>query len=201
VFSDIRAANVTTDHINKYIAKRQIEAAANATINRELSALKRMFSLGMQSTSPKVRFDPYFPHLKENNTRKGFVDDAQLGALRAECSKVGLSLRAMVEVGATFAWHKGELENLRVNQVDLSAGTIRLEPGETKNDEGRTAEMPFSARVLLQACVTGKRPGDRAFTRDDGGPVQHFRKWYKVCCSVGLGRMVCKNCDNPLGDG
>ena len=182
VFGHMRAANVATDQVNKYIEQRQTEGAANATINRELAALKRMFSLGMQCT--KVVRRPHFPHLKENNTRKGFLEDAQFDALRAECSKVGLWLRAMLEVGGTFAWRKSELENLRVNQVDLIAGTVRLEPGETKNDEGRTAIMPSTVRLLLEPCIVGKKPEDLVFTREDGSRIQDFRKTWNTACSA-----------------
>ena len=182
VFGHMRAANVATDQVNKYIEQRQTEGAANATINRELAALKRMFSLGMQCA--KVVRRPHFPHLKENNTRKGFLEDAQFDALRAECSKVGLWLRAMLEVGGTFAWRKSELENLRVNQVDLIAGTVRLEPGETKNDEGRTAIMPSTVRLLLEPCIVGKKPEALVFTREDGSRIQDFRKTWNTACSA-----------------
>jgi site-specific recombinase XerD len=44
-----RALDITTDRINAHIAQRQDSGAKNATINRELAALKRMFSLAMQA--------------------------------------------------------------------------------------------------------------------------------------------------------
>ena len=70
VFGDLRAANVTTDDLTKYIDQRQKENAVNATINRELAVLKRAFSLGMKAR--KVHSAPNFPHLEERNIRKGF---------------------------------------------------------------------------------------------------------------------------------
>jgi hypothetical protein len=60
---------------------RQLEGAANATINRELAALKRMFNLGRESTPPKVVNVPVFPRLKESNARSGFLEDAQFTKL------------------------------------------------------------------------------------------------------------------------
>ena len=56
----------------RIIAQRQSRAVSNGTINRELAALKRMFSLAVQAG--KLSSKPYIPALEENNARQGFVD-------------------------------------------------------------------------------------------------------------------------------
>jgi len=88
--------------MTRYIAHRQSESASNATINRELAALKRMFSLGVRAR--KVYAMPNFPHLAEKNVRKGFIEDGQYQAIAKACSAEGLWLRAMFEVGYNFGW-------------------------------------------------------------------------------------------------
>jgi len=52
-FGAMLANNLTTDDVRHYIRERQQEGASNATINRELAALKRMLNFGRQSTPPR----------------------------------------------------------------------------------------------------------------------------------------------------
>src|SRR6266436_6981879 len=66
-FAHLRAVNVTTDSLKKYVLKRHNEKASNGTINRELALLKRAFYLGYKSSPRKVREVPVFPHLEESD--------------------------------------------------------------------------------------------------------------------------------------
>src|SRR5262245_39868763 len=48
-FGAQRALQVTSTRVTEYQVHRQAEAAANATINRELAALRRMYSLAVKA--------------------------------------------------------------------------------------------------------------------------------------------------------
>jgi len=103
----------------------------------------------------------------------------------------------MLEVGYTFGWRVSEVKNLRVRQIDIGSSRILLDPGTTKNDDGRVVKFkPGSILAnLLAACCQGKQADDYVFTRDDGSPVRDFRGvWAKVCCACELGQMICPEC-------
>lgn len=69
-----------------------------------------------------------------------------------------------------------------MRQVDLLARTIRLEVGETKNDEGRTVVMTDEVYTLLAACVAHKHPEHYVFSRESGDRIRDFRKTWKIVC-------------------
>jgi integrase len=105
-----------------------------------------MYSLAVKSE--RLQRMPYIEMLKENNARRGFFERPQFEAVRAH-------LPAYAQPAATFAyitgWRlKSEILSLTWRQVDFRAGTIRLEPGTTKNREGRTFPMTPELRALLE---------------------------------------------------
>jgi integrase len=188
-FGSLRAAQVTSSLLNTYVDKRLRAGASNATINRELAALKRMFNLGRRATPPKVIFVPAFPRLAENNVRQGFLEDAQYEKLLESCLE--LWFQTLVEMGATYGWRIGELLKLRVNQIDLPHRTIRLHPGTTKNKEGREVKMTQMVHDLLALCIEGKGPNDFVLTRLNGKRVLDFRgTWAKARDAAGAPNLL-----------
>lgn len=72
---------------------------------------------------------------------------------------------------------------------------IRLEPGTTKNSEGREVVMTDAVYTLFSACVVGKKTDAFVFTRKNGKPVRDFRTtWENACVRAGVGRVVCARC-------
>src|SRR5262249_32840610 len=63
-FGGRRMTSISTSDVRKYVKQRQDEKASNGAINRELTHLKRMFTLAMQAS--KLISRPHIPMLKEN---------------------------------------------------------------------------------------------------------------------------------------
>jgi integrase len=195
-FGALLAAEVTTDDVRRYTVARKAKGAANATVNRELATLKRMFRLGAQSTPPKVKIPPHIPMLEENNARGGFVEDADFARLAAEAGE--LWLRTFLELGFTYGWRCGELLGLRVRQVNLGLGTLRLDAGTTKNLDGREVAMTARVAALVREAIRGKRPEAYVLTRD-GQPIRDMRAaWQNLCVRAGVGKFVCLGCKVTL---
>lgn len=177
-FAGMRAESLTTANVNRYIADRAAEGYSNASINRDLAMLKRMFHLGARSTPPKVRKLPVFPQmLREAPPRSGFVVDAQYRAMMAQ--PIPTWTQCFIALAYKFGLRKQELLALRVGQVSLPDRVIRLNAGETKNEEGRLVPMTSETHELLKLCVQGKQPGDLVFTRN-GKPIIDFRDTWRV---------------------
>ena len=76
--------------------------------------------------------------LKEGNIRKGFFEHGDFIALR---NSLPAYLRGFVTFAYKTGWRLSEITGLTWDRVDLDNGIVTLNPGETKNDEGRTVYL------------------------------------------------------------
>src|SRR5207248_6949215 len=98
-----------------------------------------------------------------------------------------------------YGWRKGELLRMRVKEVDLLARTLRLDPGTTKNRDGREVTMTNAVYLLMSQCLAGKQPEDFVFSRDGGNRVRDFRgAWWNACVRAEVGKMICSLCSRPV---
>jgi integrase len=139
-------AAITTARLRLYITGRQAEGASNATVNRDLITLKRMFTLAVQSG--KIAAKPYIPLLKERNVRRGFFEPEQFQRVKDSLPR---HMQGIAAFACITGWRTpSEILPLEWAQVDMHAGEVRLEPGATKNDEGRVFPFTTALRTVLE---------------------------------------------------
>jgi integrase len=189
------AAAVTGAHVVRYADHRIAEKAAAATVNRELAALRRGYRLavrqGVLVTAPPV------VALREDNVRTGFFEPDQFEAV---CKRLG-DVEADI---ARFCYHTGwrtksEAFPLTWAQVDWAGGFLRLEPGTTKNREGRAFPITAALRVILERRLDFTRRCERTQGRiipwvfhRKGRPVKMMSaSWRTACRDAGVpGRIM-----------
>jgi integrase len=185
-FGAVLAARLKASAVERYIELRQESGAANATINRALALLHRAFTLGRKSG--KVGVLPVLPQqLKENNTRKGFFEREEFLAVRNALPE---EIKPLVTFAYWTGCRKGEILGLHWSQVDLLARVVRLEPGETKNDEARTIPLAgelYEMLAMQRAIRDQQWPACPWVFSRHGQPIKKFRRpWDAACRKAGL---------------
>lgn len=136
---------------------------------------------------------PEFPKLDPKNVRTGFFEREELDALLAELPEpCNHPLVFMYLTG----WRRNEVLSRQWRHIDLNAGTIRLEPGETKSGEGRT--FPFAVLPELRDLIHAQRAQTDEVERRTGQivpwvfhrgglQIKSFRTaWRAACKRIGL---------------
>jgi integrase len=188
------ARDITTDRINAYIISRREQEAANATINRELAALRRGFKLAAQTNPPRVDNVPFFPHLKEASARRGFFEREQFDAV---LSHLPHYLKAPFTVSYITGWRTpSEVLTRQKSHLNMGAGFIRLEPNESKTGEPR--EFPIDAIPELREVLERQLETTRQLEvkksciipwlfHHNGKPIRdYYRAWHSACDAAKL---------------
>ena len=109
---------ITADAVREYQLHRRGQHAAAATINRETSALSRIFQLAIR----RGQLDrmPLFPNrLEEHPPRQGFFEQAEYLQVRAELPP---SFQDVLDFAYDSGWRRNEVLHLVWGEVDLLGG-------------------------------------------------------------------------------
>lgn len=156
-----RAVDVGHGDLLSYIEQRLEQDAARSTIQVELSMLRRAYSVTVEAGD--LRSAPSFPSVKVDNVRTNWLSMQDVDDI---CEELDDNLTPVVRFGALTGWRKNEILDIEWSEVDFDAGMIRLEPGTTKNDEGRT--FPFGALPPLESLLYEQRGRTDQLERDTG---------------------------------
>jgi len=195
VFTGWKAVNITTPAIRTYIERRQREGFKNATINRDLAALKRMFRLAIDAKLLSHDHLPRIDLLKEAPPRSGFFE---WEAFQLVLRHLPARIKPIALLAYELGWRLREVLGLQWHQINLDEGWVRLAPGTTKNDEGRIAYLSPALLATLRAQHAMTRELEHTagvivpwvFHRK-GRRIGGFRKvWAKACREAGVPGMV-----------
>ena len=188
-FGHERVVELTEDMIDAYIKQRVVEGARPATINRETQLLGQAIRPFLQKHRLPV---PAIRKLPEDNTREGFFARAEIESV---IKRLPSDMRDFTRWAYLTAWRKGEIASLRWSDVDVEGRTVRLSWRRSKNKKARTMTLAGELAAIIErrsaarttlVVKKGIEP-DRVFFRDDGSPVQDFKKaWASACKAAGV---------------
>ena len=186
-FGGRKAHEITSADVQAFIAKRQEQGASNGEINRETTLLKRMYNLALQ-VEKITRRPPHISRLDEDNVRQGFFERPEFEAVLARLPDY---LKPPIRFAYQVGWRiLSEILALTWQQVDLEAGTVRLEVGTTKNKKGRLVYLPAPLGNVLESQWqehVARFPDCPWVFHNQGARIFSFYKaWHRACREAGL---------------
>jgi integrase len=127
-----QVAHITLARIDPFKAERKAAGTANATINRALAFLRRMFSLAQKKgLPPSIPFVDMLPEPAQ--PRQGFLSVEDYDKLYAALPAY---VQSPSQVGYYTGMQLGEISGLQWSNVDVAGEKITLRPHQTKTAKG-----------------------------------------------------------------
>jgi len=190
-FGDKRIAEITPEAIETYVSTRLQQHSRlgwptrPVTVNRELAALSTMSNLAMRHKNADKNPMAAVERLREHNVQDRVLSSEEFQRL---LDALPSSLHLVVIMAYYTGMRRGEVLNLRWNQIDLSKGLIRLEGIDTKTQTGRLVPLNVTLTPLLKDAMQSPvqcAPG-HIFHRN-GEPIESIRSAFdKACREAGL---------------
>ena len=164
---------ITQKRVEDYLAERR-ESVCAATINREMTVLKSMFSKviewGHLDGNPCAKLKK-----SKEAQRKRFFSKEEITRLYAQCSPKLLEVCVvLINTGP----RKGELRNLKWSDLDFDRNEIRL--AETKNGEDRCVEMNRTVKDIFLRRRIRMESSVWLFPGENGSKPYDFHSAFKT---------------------
>jgi integrase len=170
---------VTTARLRAYIATRLEDGRANATINREMAALRRAFNLAHEGG--QLHKVPTFPTLAERNVRRGFFEWADMEAV------VGFLpdyLQDLARFAFLSGWRRGDITGLTWEMVDRGERLITLPT--TKNGDARLLALEGELWAIIERRYAARGLVPWVFHRHGQRVKTFYKAWWAACEAAGL---------------
>lgn len=191
-FGRLRLSDLTYEHLRAFRSLRlatpthQSEQRAVATVNRELSYLRRLLNIAEQngwiSKNPFLKGDTLIHTSDEVRRERILTRDEETRLLNC-CQGRRSHIRPLIIAAIDTGCRQGELFKLTWNDIDLVSGIITIRAFNTKTMRERCVSITSRLSQELQTiAVAGGDPFQRVF-----GINCEVRKGFRsACVSAGL---------------
>ncbi|MBI1912832.1 MAG: site-specific integrase [Deltaproteobacteria bacterium] len=148
--------------IDEFKQKRKTEGVKSATIVRQLNILKRMFNLAKKRWMWIKEVPPIEMVARADKKRLRYLSFEDYHKLLNVCEGW---LKGVVTIAAWTGLRQGNILNLKRNQVNLFARTIKVDASDTKNGEHLIIPIAEPAFLVLKEALK----------------VTHIKSQYALC--------------------
>jgi integrase len=175
------AQALNSTRIQGYIRARLGLGLAPATVNLELRALARAYSLALRKGV--LTFAPHVPILDVKNARQGFWPRSEFLAVRAFLPP---DLADFADWAFWTGMRKGEAAGIGWGTVDWETKTLTLPDLLDKAAQGRVIPLLGHLEAILRRREAQRVSGLDLVFHWRNRPIKQFRKtWAKACALAG----------------
>lgn len=181
-FGPSKAQEITSRSIKRYVEarKRHNPKPENATINKELSFIRRAFKLGERNDPALVVRVPHFEMLPVDNARSGVLSHEEYRIIRD-------ALPPYARIALVIAYHtgarKGEIRKIRKDKIEFRSARIDLPGRTTKNKTPRYLPIYGDMRAELDMALSATSPECPLLVQHEGKPVFDWEKSWRAACN------------------
>jgi integrase len=180
-FGQKRASNIGTKLLKEYRRGRESSGDAEATINKELTWLRRAFKLGARHEPKLVSNVPCFPITDPDNIREGIIP-------HEEYREVRKTLPPYARLSFVISYHtgarKGEIRKIRREMIDWNTLQIELQRKTTKNKTARYLPIYGDMGPEIDMALSAADPACPFLIQHEGSQVFDFEKSWKTACKA-----------------
>jgi integrase len=159
--------SITSDEIIEYRLKLQEEGKANATINRKITSVRKLFGY-LESTNPKIRKAIFgiVEKMKENDTESYGVlswEESQEMLKLAKTYKDGEKLSMLIELAVKTCYRLRVLLDLTLDHIHLEEKGGQAFHVIKMIDKGEKHNKPISKEVYNRLVALSSNPNEPIF--------------------------------------
>jgi site-specific recombinase XerD len=171
--------SINRKEIENYKARR-IKTVKGATINRDLSCLRKLFNNAIADSIVDINPLSNIEFFKEIQKSANFLSEGQAKLLIASCDSE--PAKTFIIFGLNTGMRYNELLSLKWEQINIEDRLITLK--DTKNNKEDT--IPLNATIMNYISELNRK-GDFVICKKDGSQYYDFRKqWNRAIKRAGL---------------